>query len=172
MVWGRQKGLYDFPQIGHVYRYRKLGSSDEIIVPWWKASWFAFYISGGLFIVGLVLSKTAWENRVSILIAGCLLLTLYGLKDHVVIYHFLSAASYGLVATVAVWWVLSFLKTNKKHHPNHVKDESSEKSEASESSTEQAELNQEGEEGTGEENQEDSGSEENPEEENRSEDQS
>ncbi len=100
-----KKGLYDFPQIGHVYRYSKQGGSVEVVLSWWKRSWFSLYISAGVFCIGLILSRTRWQNRFSVIIIACLALALYGLKDHVIIYHFLSAASYGLLATCALWGV-------------------------------------------------------------------
>ena len=99
----------DFARQGNVTVYRSLGRKDQIKVVWWNRPFLVAVISGALLFVGFILRRTSWENRLSLIIFGCLAVALWSLKDNSETMQFLSAGSLGLVAVAGIWIVGLFL---------------------------------------------------------------
>lgn len=106
----------DFARQGNVTVYRSLGRKDQIKVVWWNRPFLVAVISGALLFVGFILRRTSWENRLSLIIFGCLAVALWSLKDNSETMQFLSAGSLGLVAVAAVWLVGLFLGQQSNSH--------------------------------------------------------
>jgi hypothetical protein len=103
-------GLYSFQTAGRAYEYVRLGEIPAITVPYWKTNFFTWWISGALFAAGVVLTKTSWSNRVSILLTCALGFALLSLQSRDLVVHLLGAARFGLVATLA-WWIVQGLRS-------------------------------------------------------------
>ena len=102
-------GLYAFQPAGRAYQYVRLGEIAAVTVPYWKTNFFSWWISGAIFAAGVVLTKTSWSNRVSILLLSWLILALLSLQSRDLVVHLLGAARFGLVAACA-WWVVQGLR--------------------------------------------------------------
>ena len=102
-------GLYSFQPAGRAYESVRLGETPAITVPYWKTNFFTWWISGALFAAGVVLSKTSWSNRVSIVLLCALGLALVSLQSRDLVVHLLGAARFGLLATLA-WWIIHGLR--------------------------------------------------------------
>lgn len=99
----------DFARQGNVTVYRSLGRKDQIKIVWWNRPFFVAVICGALLFVGFILRRTSWENRLSLVVIGCLAVALWSLKDNSETMQFLSAGSLGLVAVAAIWLIGLFL---------------------------------------------------------------
>ena len=101
-----------FLPAGHAFTYEKLGAGDSLTVNYWAmvpATWVA---SITLLLVGLVLSFTSWENRLSIALILAFVAVLFALYDYNLTLHALSAARWGLIA-VAVLWIVRGVRRPK-----------------------------------------------------------
>lgn len=98
-------GVTDFPREGHSYVYASLGSPEDITVRWWNMPFSVWVISGAVFLIGFVLRKTPWENKLTVLLVTAFASVLYGLEDLETVMQSLYAGVYGLIA-VAILWVL------------------------------------------------------------------
>ena len=101
-------GLIDFPTEGHAYRFSSLGSENTIQVTWWQISFYTAVLSGLLLLVGLVLGRTSWENRLGVLLIAGFAVTLYSLVDADMTLYGLVAARYGIAAMLAYWLIHTF----------------------------------------------------------------
>ena len=96
-------GTVEFPTDGHTYVYDCLGTSKSLEVSWWEQVFLVWVLSGTLLIVGFVLRKTPWENKLGLLLLIAFAATLYGMNDpHLALQGVLSARI-GLLAMVGVW---------------------------------------------------------------------
>lgn len=103
------EGLYSFQTAGRAYEYARLGEIPALAVSYWKTDFFTWWISGALFAAGVVLTRTSWSNRVSILLLGTLGLALLSLQSWDLVIHLLGAARFGLVSALA-WWIVQGLR--------------------------------------------------------------
>ena len=99
----KNTGLVDFPREGHSYIYTSLGRTDDITVTWWDMPFWVWIISGAIFLIGFVLRKTPWENKLTIILIVAFIGVLYALRDQETVMQSLYAGSYGIVAVLILW---------------------------------------------------------------------
>lgn len=114
-------GLFAFTPSGKAYVYDRLGSADTLEASYWRTAWFAWTISGAVFLVALVLSRTSWENRLTIVLLAAFGLALYALRDADLVINILGAARFGLLAMAAYWLIhaLTRPRPSKTAGPSH-----------------------------------------------------
>ncbi len=98
-------GLFAFTPAGKAYVYSRLGSGDGIDVSYWRTSRFTWWISGTLFVIGLVLAYTSWENRLRIVLLAAFAGAMYALQDDDQVLNGLAAARWGILAMLAFWFI-------------------------------------------------------------------
>jgi hypothetical protein len=102
-------GFLQLPTQGRrPFIYSNLGGADELRVTWWQRITMTGILSGALVLIGLILLRTPWENRLGMLLLGVFAAVLYGLKDSHALHAGLEAAQYGLY-TLGGLWVLQGL---------------------------------------------------------------
>ncbi len=60
----------DFPTQGSVAVFRAVGRQSSITVNWWSRPFLFGMISGTLVIVGLILRRTSWDNRITVVLVA------------------------------------------------------------------------------------------------------
>lgn len=98
----------DFARQGHVSVYRALGHQPAIKATWWNRPFLVGMISGAIFLIGLILRRTSWENRLSILVLVALAVGIWSLQDKSETMQFLTAAIPGLAAVAVIWIIGAF----------------------------------------------------------------
>ncbi len=109
----KNAGLVDFPREGHSYVYSSLGKSDVITVRWWDMRFTVWVISGAIFLIGFVLRKTPWENKLTIVLLAAFVGVLYALIDRETVMQSAWAGMYGLVAVALLWLIYAFPNRDK-----------------------------------------------------------
>jgi hypothetical protein len=110
-------GLFTFTPAGRAFVYSRLGTSDAIDVAYWRVSWFTWWISGTLVVIAIVLSRTSWENRLTIVLLAAFGFTMYALKDADQTLNILAAARWGIVVMLAYWFIHAL---NRPRQPDAV----------------------------------------------------
>jgi hypothetical protein len=105
---------FAFTPAGRAYSYGRLGSADGISVSYWRTSWVTWWISGTLLVIALVLARTSWENRLTIVLVVAFAAAMYSLRDADQIMNGLSAARWGIAAMLAYWLIHAL------NRPKHV----------------------------------------------------
>ena len=99
-------GIFDFPTSGHhAYRYSSLGAPPSIQVQWWQHSFYVWILSGAVLLIGLVLTKTSWENKLGLLLLACFAASLYALRDTQLVVHGFYVAQWGVWAAIIFWMI-------------------------------------------------------------------
>ncbi len=106
-IGSKNTGMVDFPREGHSYVYTSLGSTDRLSVRWWNMPFSVWVISGAIFLVGFVLRKTPWENKLTVVLIVAFVAVLYALRDQETVMQALYAGSYGIVAVLILWIIYS-----------------------------------------------------------------
>lgn len=104
-------GGFDFPTQGHAYHYENLGGSDSIEVGYARLGFATWVLSIPLLLIGWVLARTSWENKLGVLLLITFAATMLSLKDIDWVYHGLFVARYGLAVMVGWWLIHSALGT-------------------------------------------------------------
>jgi hypothetical protein len=110
-------GLFAFTPAGRAFVYNRLGTADAIGVTYWRVSWLTWWISGFVVVVAFVLSRTSWENRLTIVLLTAFGLTMYALKDADAILNYLAAARWGILVLIAYWFIHAL---NRPRRPSAV----------------------------------------------------
>ncbi|GAB4141483.1 MAG: hypothetical protein Tsb009_11230 [Planctomycetaceae bacterium] len=110
-------GGFDFPTEGHAYRFDNLGGNDKIEVTYAKIAFATWWLSVPLLLIGFVLAKTTWENKLAIVLVLGFVITLFSLEDSDWVYHGLMIARYGLAA-MFIWWVIHAIFGKHTSVPN------------------------------------------------------
>jgi hypothetical protein len=110
-------GIIDFPTSGNVFQYSSLGGADRIDVDWWHIPFFTWILSGTLVVVGFVLRKTNWENKLGAVLLASFLAALWSLSDSDRVLQSASAAQYGIVVMLAIWLLHGLLGTRNGGPP-------------------------------------------------------
>ena len=85
-----------FPTEGRVpYVYTNLGGAKEIVVTWWNNVSMTLIFSIAVGLIGWILMRTSWENKLGMFLIGCFAATMYGLEDSHLLNQGLHAARYG-----------------------------------------------------------------------------
>ena len=87
------------------FRYDNLGGAPELEVVWWRRWWMSALFSGAIAIIGLILWRTAWEAKVSLVLVVVLIAAIVGLRDPHAIQHALAASVYGILFVFGLWIV-------------------------------------------------------------------
>ncbi|MGQ0633772.1 MAG: hypothetical protein ACT4QC_04110 [Planctomycetaceae bacterium] len=90
---------------GKAYVYERSGMADALEVSYWRTSWYTWMISGAVFLAGLMLGRTSWRNRWTIALIAAFAAAMYSVRDPDLTVNVLSAARYGLLATLG-WWIV------------------------------------------------------------------
>ncbi len=98
-----QSGSGDFATQGHVAVFRAVGRQNEIELKWRNRPFLFWIISGTLVILGLILKRTSWENRISITLLIALAVALWSLKDGYSTLQFITAGWPGVLVVAALW---------------------------------------------------------------------
>jgi hypothetical protein len=98
-------GLFAFTPSGRAYLYNRLGPADDVELSYWRTAWFTWTVSGALLVVALILVRTSWENRLTIVLLVAFAAALYALKDFDLVVNLLGVARFGILATAAYWLI-------------------------------------------------------------------
>lgn len=95
----------DFARQGHVSVYRTLGHQPSIEITWWNRPFLVGIISAAMLLIGFILRRTSWENRLSIVVLSALAVGIWSLQDRSETMQFVTAAVPGLAAVALLWLV-------------------------------------------------------------------
>ena len=97
--------LFAFQAAGDPYTYSRLGSADTLEVGYWKGQFVTWVLSGAVFLAGMLLSRTSWTNRLTVVLLLAFLLAVWALGSPEFVLNLLAACRFGLLAALA-WWVI------------------------------------------------------------------
>ncbi len=104
-IGGGAGGMVEFPSQGKPYAFSTLGAKDSVQFSWWNTVFYTWFISGTLVVVGFVLRRTSWENKLGILLLVAFVAALYALKDVETVMQTFKAAQYGLIVMLGIWMI-------------------------------------------------------------------
>lgn len=99
-----------FAPAGRAYVYDALGTVDVLTASYWRTTWYAWLISGAVLLIGLVLARTTWENRLTVLLLAGFAAAMYSLYDADLIVNVVAAARWGTLAMLAYWLIQTFAR--------------------------------------------------------------
>jgi hypothetical protein len=106
----------DFPTQGSVTVYRAVGRQAELTVTWWSRSFLFWMISGTLVLLGLILRRTSWENRITLVLLAIFAVAMYSLKGDNSTPQYVGLAWPGILVVGGIW--LTGLLIGQKNGPN------------------------------------------------------
>ncbi len=109
-IGGNSAGLFEFPIAGHAYTFTNLGGTDRFAVTYWRSSMYMVVISGAFFLVALLLARTSWHNKLSVLVIVGFVMALLAVRFPNLAVHVLSAALPGIIAMAVLWCVHSLFR--------------------------------------------------------------
>ena len=98
----------DFPTQGKRYQYSNLGGAEYLKVVWWHSTGFTVVLSGVLALIGLILVRTTWENKLGFLVFLALGVILWAQVNSDLMTHVVHAARFGFIALMLLWIVNTF----------------------------------------------------------------
>ncbi|MEZ6121733.1 MAG: hypothetical protein R3C49_01000 [Planctomycetaceae bacterium] len=110
---GEAGGGSEFARQGNVSVYRSLGQNGQVNIVWWNRPFLVAVISVALLVIGLILRRTPWENRLTLTIVAVLGIALWSLKDSSETLQFVTAGSPGIAAVAGIWLLGMFLGTRR-----------------------------------------------------------
>jgi hypothetical protein len=93
----------DFPTQGSVAVYRAVGRQAELTVTWWSRPFLFWMISGTLVLLGLILRRTSWENRITLVLLAIFAVAMYSLKGDNSTPQYVSMAWPGILVVGGIW---------------------------------------------------------------------
>lgn len=93
----------DFPTQGSVAVFRAVGRQAEVEVTWWSRPFLFWMISGTLVLVGLILRRTSWENRITVVLLAAFIVAMLSLSKGSSVPQLTSMAWPGLLIVGATW---------------------------------------------------------------------
>jgi hypothetical protein len=100
---GTDSSASDFAYQGNVTILRALGSGTAIEASWWRRPFLVAIISGALICIGLVLRKSPWENRITLILLALVAVSIWHLYDTHAATQMISAGSIGMLGIVGIW---------------------------------------------------------------------
>lgn len=98
--------ISQLPTEGRVpYTYTNLGGARQIEVHWWNMLTMTIIVSVALAIIGWLLMRTSWENKLGMLLMAAFVAALFGLSDSHALSQGLYAARIGLCLLVGLWLI-------------------------------------------------------------------
>ncbi len=88
----------DFPTQGSVAVFRAVGRQSSITVNWWSRPFLFGMISGTLVIVGLILRRTSWDNRITVVLVALFAMAVWSLQGDNASSQYIAMAGQG------PWW--------------------------------------------------------------------
>ena len=97
-------GGSQFPTEGRTpYVYTNLGGARVIELTWWNRVTMTIFVSIAIAVIGWILMRTSWENKLGMLLIAVFIATLYGLSDQHALFAGLMAARFGLWVLIGLW---------------------------------------------------------------------
>jgi hypothetical protein len=96
-------GISEFATQGQPTVYRSAGNPGELLIPWWKWWFLLPAVSGTLVVAGLILRRTSWENRCTMLLLAAFTTALLSLRQSLGIPELSRTAWPGLLLTGIIW---------------------------------------------------------------------
>jgi len=93
----------DFPTQGSVSVYRAVGHQSVIQVTWWNRSFLFWMISGTLVVIGLILRRTSWENRITLALLAAFAVALFSLRGDNATPQYVAMAWPGILVVGGIW---------------------------------------------------------------------
>lgn len=93
----------DFPTQGSVTVYRAVGRQAELTVTWWSRPFLFWMISGTLVLLGLILRRTSWENRITLVLLAIFAVAMYSLKGDNSTPQYIGLAWPGILVVGGIW---------------------------------------------------------------------
>lgn len=93
----------DFPTQGSASVYRAVGRQPVITVTWWRRSFLFWMISGTLVVIGLILRRTSWENRITVVLLAAFVVALLSLSGRNSIPQYVAMAWPGILVAAGIW---------------------------------------------------------------------
>lgn len=98
------RGIAQFPTEGRVpYVYTNLGGAQRIQVHWWNLIMITTIVSIAVGLIGWVLMKTSWENKLGMILIAAFAAAVYGLTDSHALNQGLYAARFGIALLLGLW---------------------------------------------------------------------
>ena len=93
----------DFAYQGNAVVLRALGHEKIVPASWWNRPFLVGVVSGALILIGLILRKTSWENRITLMLIVAVAVAICALIDGHAAFQVISAGSIGLLAVAGIW---------------------------------------------------------------------
>lgn len=93
----------DFPTQGSVSVYRAVGRQKQIQLAWWSRPFLFWMISGTLVLIGLILRRTTWDNRITVVLLAVFIVALLSLGRGSAVPHYVGMAWPGVLIVAAIW---------------------------------------------------------------------
>ncbi len=93
----------DFPTQGSVSVYRAVGRQPAIQVTWWSRPFLFWMISGTLVVIGLILRRTTWENRITLALLAAFAVALFSLSGSNATPQYVAMAWPGILVVSGIW---------------------------------------------------------------------
>ncbi|MDA1229212.1 MAG: hypothetical protein O2856_00430 [Planctomycetota bacterium] len=114
----------DFPTQGSASVYRAVGRQSEIQVTWWSRAFLFWMISGTLVVIGLILRRTSWENRITLALLALFAVAMFSLSGDNATPQYLAMAWPGILVVGGIWLtgLLIGQKNGDGNHESHEND--------------------------------------------------
>jgi hypothetical protein len=109
----------DFPTQGSAWVYRAVGHQPEITVTWWSRSFLFWMISGTLVVIGLILRRTSWENRITLALLAVFAAALFSLSGSHSTPQYVAMAWPGILVVGGIWLTGLLIGQNHGSHGNN-----------------------------------------------------
>ena len=118
--WVKDGLSADFPVQGNVVVFSRTGlSAAMVVLTWWKQYTLLALISGSIGLIGLVLRRTSWENRITMLLIATLSLAIASVQQGSAVPDLIPLAMPGLGAA-GIIWCLGLLSSLSVRRENEV----------------------------------------------------
>jgi len=100
---GADSSASDFAYQGNSTVFRALGNDTVIEASWWNRPFLVAVISGALICIGLVLRRSSWENRITLILLALVVMAIWQLYDANAASQMMSAGTIGLLGLIGIW---------------------------------------------------------------------
>jgi len=97
--------LFAFQAAGDPYTFSRLGAVESLEVGYWKGQFVTWVLSSTVFLAGILLSRTSWTNRLTVVLLLAFALAVWSLGSPEFVLSLLAACRFGLLAALA-WWLV------------------------------------------------------------------
>ncbi|HQZ66139.1 MAG TPA: hypothetical protein PLY87_13715 [Planctomycetaceae bacterium] len=112
----------DFPTQGSASVYRAVGRQQIISVTWWSRTFLFWMISGTLVVIGLILRRTSWENRITLVLLAMFAVAAFSLSGRNATPQYVAMAWPGILVVGGIWLtglLIGQRNGNGENHGNH-----------------------------------------------------